>query len=173
MSVAIAGASSALLLAACSSGHGGRTTAASAPPVSVGRLALTSDDFADNGTIPMELTCQGSQRMPSLHWSGAPAETVELALTVEDQDAPGGPFVHWVVTGIPATATGLPAPAAIDNGWHGPCPPAGPAHHYVFTVYAVTRALGLPKGASAADVRDAAKGVTRGLGRLVGLYQRR
>jgi len=156
---------------ACSSGGKARSTAAATPPVSVARVALTSDDFTDNGTIPVALTCQGQQRPPVLHWSGVPAGTAELALTVEDPDAPGGTFVHWIVTGIPPTATGLPATGAVDNGWRGPCPPAGPAHHYVFTLYAVTRPLGLSRGTTATRVKDAANGVTGGVGRLVGLYQ--
>jgi Raf kinase inhibitor-like YbhB/YbcL family protein len=160
------------IVAGCSSANTSRRTAVSTPPVSVVRVGLTSADFTDGGTIPRDLSCQGQQRMPALSWTAAPPTTAEFELTVEDPDAPGGPFAHWVVTGIPATATSIPATGATDNGWRGPCPPAGPAHHYVFTLYAVSRPLGLSPGASPARVRDAANGVTRGVGRLVGLYQR-
>ena len=48
-------------------------------------IALTSDDFADNGTMPVELTCQGAQRMPALHWTGVPVDAVvsfELLSTI-------------------------------------------------------------------------------------------
>jgi phosphatidylethanolamine-binding protein (PEBP) family uncharacterized protein len=169
----VAAAAMMALVAGCSSAStSSRTTAASTPSASVAALQLTSADFIDDGTIPRELSCQGTPRPPVLRWSAPPPGTTELALTVEDPDAPAGPFVHWVVTGIPPTATTLPAAGATDNGWRGPCPPAGPAHHYVFTLYAVAKPLGLAPGASAARVRETAAGVTLAVGRLIGLYQR-
>ena len=98
-----------------------------------------------------------SERYSVLSWSGAPAGTKSLALTVYDPDAPtGSGWWHWTVVNIPATARSLPAgagssaPAGLPKGavqgrtdfgkpgWGGPCPPAGDKpHRYVFTLWAL------------------------------------
>ena len=78
---------------------------------------------------------------------------------VRDPNADG--FVHWVIAGIPADATGLdegvpPADAVEagngfgEPGWAGPCPPEG-NHTYEFTVYARAEPSGLTAGADADD----------------------
>jgi hypothetical protein len=127
------------------------------------RFKLTSRDFKANGTIQMEQVfnsfgCSGKNISPELAWSGAPEGTKSFALLVHDPDAPtgGAGWWHWLVTNIPASATGLaknagkadgsnlPVGAAQVNtdfggpGWGGPCPPVGDKpHRYVFTVYAL------------------------------------
>ena len=53
-------------------------------------MDLTSPDFEEGDQIPRELTCDGENTSPELHWSGVPSGVVELALTCEDPDAPGG-----------------------------------------------------------------------------------
>jgi len=108
-------------------------------------FALTSPAFANGGTIPVEYTCDGRGVSPPLRWSAPPAGTKSFALTVFDPDAPGGGFLHWQASGIPAGARGLRAGqhppveganGAGRSGWTGPCPPSG-VHHYVFTLTAV------------------------------------
>jgi Raf kinase inhibitor-like YbhB/YbcL family protein len=120
---------------------------------------------------------------PSLQWAVPPAGTVELALTVTDPDAGG--FVHWVLTGLAPVLRGL-GPGAVPEGaveamngkggagWTGPCPPQGPAHHYVFTLYAPSAASGVTEGmeAKAAIVRITAAPVLA-TATLTGTYQRR
>ena len=69
---------------------------------------LTSSAFATGGDIPKQHTCDGPDRSPPLEWTAPPAGTKALALVCEDPDAPAGLWVHWVVWGIPPTATGLP-----------------------------------------------------------------
>lgn len=100
--------------------------------------------------------CKGGDISPALAWKGAPAKTKSFALTVYDPDAPtGSGFWHWVVFNIPAGTTSIPKDAgdisknlmpagAIQSrtdfgvpGYHGPCPPPGPAHHYKITIFAV------------------------------------
>jgi len=109
-------------------------------------LVLTSPAFANGARIPAEYSCHGRGISPPLHWSAPPPGTRSFSLTVVDPDAPGGRFVHWRASGIPASARGLRAGqhapveganGAGGRGWTGPCPPAGPAHHYVFTLTAV------------------------------------
>jgi Raf kinase inhibitor-like YbhB/YbcL family protein len=125
-----------------------------------GALRLTSPAFEDGAAIPARHSCEGENVSPPLEWVGVPVSAVEVALTVTDPDA--GSFVHWVVGALdPALgglAEGVVPPGAVEArnqttefGWFGPCPPAGPAHRYVFTLYALTETVGLETGVSGAD----------------------
>ncbi|HYL27936.1 MAG TPA: YbhB/YbcL family Raf kinase inhibitor-like protein [Candidatus Nitrosotalea sp.] len=120
--------------------------------VATATMELRSSDFSPNGTIParsMATDCGGMNRPPALRWGGAPSTAKSFALILHDPDAPlPGGFYHWVIYNIPATARGLPAAAVLAHdqlgitsrgaaGYYGPCPPPGPAHHYVFTLYAL------------------------------------
>jgi Raf kinase inhibitor-like YbhB/YbcL family protein len=185
-----------LLVVGCA--HDGRTLqpappGATAPPTTVPAtsttaavgtgLILSSSAFASNGPIPVELTCDGTNVSPSLQWSAAPAGTVELALTVTDPDAGG--FVHWVLTGLAPGVLAL-GPGAVPEGaveamngkgtpgWTGPCPPPGPAHHYVFTLYALSGPSGVAAGMSPTEaiVKVTAAPVLA-TATLAGTYQRR
>jgi len=109
-------------------------------------FALTSPSFRDGGTIPRVYTCDGRNVSPPLRWTAPPRGTRSLALTVTDPDAPGGPFVHWRATGIAPTAGSLAQGRHFPHeqrntfgtrGYSGPCPPPGPAHHYVFVLRAL------------------------------------
>jgi len=125
-------------------------------------MALTSPDLKEGGMINAEQVfkgfgCTGNNISPALSWSGAPAATKSLALTVYDPDAPtGSGWWHWVIFNLPASTTSLPkntgsvkaklAPKGAiqsrtdfgSDGYGGPCPPSGDKpHHYIFTVYAV------------------------------------
>jgi Raf kinase inhibitor-like YbhB/YbcL family protein len=74
-----------------------------------------------------------------------------------DPDAPGGPFTHWVLAGIPPTDRGFSAhlglagavPGRNDFGkllYRGPCPPPGRPHRYVFELLALRAPSGLTPG---------------------------
>lgn len=109
-----------------------------------------------------------------------PSGTVAFALVVVDTDA--SDFVHWVVSDIPgdlsALAAGQRAGVAGRNsfggvGYGGPCPPVGSgAHHYVFTLYALSHGLGLGGVPTATQVRTAAAKVTLATARLTGTFRR-
>jgi Raf kinase inhibitor-like YbhB/YbcL family protein len=155
-----------------------------APPASSLTIRLRSPAFADGGRIPAAYTCDGIDDSPPLRWSNLPAGTVQLALFMEDPGAEGGPFTHWVVFGIPASASST-ARGAIPRGavqgttgfsqshYGGPCPPTGDAaHRYVFTLYALRAPVTLPKGAPPADVHAAVERATLAAGRLTGTYVR-
>ena len=97
-------------------------------------MQLTSEAFAEAGSIPAEHTCDGADTSPPLALNDAPEDTDSFALIVDDPDAGG--FVHWVLTGIPGDVRELPAgvgdtigtPGPNDfgrTGWGGPCPPSG------------------------------------------------
>jgi hypothetical protein len=61
--------------------------------------------------------------------------------------------------------------SAGKTGWTPPCPPGGKPHHYVFTLYALSRASGLKPGAKPDDVRAALSSATA-RGSLTGTYGR-
>ena len=140
-------------------------------PTSETGLALFSEAFTDNTTIPTEYTCEGANTSPPLRWSGAPPDTGAFALLVDDPDAPRGTFDHWVVYDLPASTTklppGVPAGDALagggkqgkngidQTGYMGPCPPPGPEHHYRFRLFALDAPLDLAPGRSKADVENA------------------
>ena len=44
----------------------------------------------------------------ALTWARAPQGTAELALVVEDPDAPDGTFTHWLASGLPPASVALP-----------------------------------------------------------------
>ena len=103
---------------------------------------------------------------------------------MQDTDAPGGAFVHWTVYGLPRGSSGLspghiPAGSAEGEnssgrpGYTGPCPPKGdPAHHYLFTLYALDANPELPSGASVDTVRAAVAEHAVTSGTLTGIYRR-
>ena len=121
------------------------------------RMTLRSAAFEDGGSIPLRHSCEGDNHSPPLSWSRVPEEAEELALVVADPDADGGVFHHWVVVGIrPAPAEvaagEVPAGAVQAKGssenatWIGPCPPNGEEHDYVFSLYPLSKPLGLADG---------------------------
>jgi hypothetical protein len=154
-------------------------------------MELRSNAFASGDWIPRVHTGEGENLSPPLHWQGAPAGTLSYALILDDPDAPAGLWIHWVLFDIPAAVTSLPAGLAphdqladgsrhgscwgVDRfsrrGYQGPQPPPGPAHHYRFQLSALDTRLGLPAGATAAEVRGAMAGHRLAEASLVGLYQ--
>jgi len=161
------------------------SVAPSAQPRTGLSIRITSTAFAPNGNIPVKYTCQGAGVSPPLQWTNIPPEAKELALVVIDPDAPGGqPFVHWVLFHMSPTTTGVaegsvPAGARQAKGstgkagYLGPCPPAGPAHHYRFRLWTLSSPLNLPDGAPTAEARSAIQSAGLTFGELVGLYARR
>jgi Raf kinase inhibitor-like YbhB/YbcL family protein len=143
---------------------------------------LTSSAIAPNKPIPAAYTCDGGDLAPPLAWAGAPAKASRLALIVEDPDAPAQPFSHWIVFNLPVTDMELVAGGSLPfgtaeglnsfgkAGYNGPCPPAGAAHHYHFTLYALDTSLSLDGGATRAQVDAAMQGHIVGRVELVGTY---
>ena len=152
---------------------------------------LTSPAFSDGGPIPRAHTCDGADLSPPLTWTGAPDGTRQLALIMDDPDAPGRTFVHWVLYRVTPTVTGLASGFPRDaettkpvaarqgvndfpaTGYRGPCPPPGPAHRYVFTLYALGAELTLPPGATKALLLQALQGHVLGETQLTGKFGRR
>ncbi len=151
-------------------------------------LQVTSPAFASGNAIPREYTCDGPDQSPELRWNEFPAGIVTFALVMDDPDAPAGDWVHWVVWNIPATSHGLAENSSRQEqfadgtrqgrndfgkvGYNGPCPPPGRPHRYFFHVYAVATKLGLPAGASRAELDSALKGHILAEAEYMGTYRR-
>jgi Raf kinase inhibitor-like YbhB/YbcL family protein len=174
-----------LLLAPALAGCGGGGQKASRTlPAARSTLRLTSPAFAAGGRIPTRFTCDGADLSPPLRISGVPARTRELALVVEDTDAPGGTFVHWSLVHVPpdtrALGPGATPPGAVaarnsfgKSGWGGPCPPRGdPPHHYVFAVYALSRPIVADRRSAPPQVLSAVRGAAVAQGRVTARYGR-
>ena len=173
----------------------GRGTAATtARPDTVVRVTtmftLASPAFQNGDSIPRRHTCDGPDVSPPLDWVAPPAGVASFALIVEDPDAPGGTFIHWVLYDLPSATASLPEGVPKSGelpqlggakqgrtsfgriGYGGPCPPAGPAHHYHFRLFALNAKLGLGAGASRDEVMTAMQAHELGRAELMGLYAR-
>jgi len=121
---------------------------------------LMSEDLKDGGQLALAqvyngMGHHGGNTSPQLSWADPPAGTQSFALTLFDPDAPtGSGWWHWLVANIPADCSSLPrgagsGQAALPRGavmarndygssdFGGAAPPPGPAHRYIFTLYAL------------------------------------
>jgi len=122
-------------------------------------LQLTSDAFTNGQSIPAKYSCIGKNISPALTWTEPPAGTQSLAFIMDDPDAPGRTWVHWVLFNIPANTRNLQegftaySSIAVGNNssgkpsYQGPCPPSG-THRYFFKLYALDATLSLSPGAT-------------------------
>jgi Raf kinase inhibitor-like YbhB/YbcL family protein len=140
-----------------------------------------SAPWRDGAEIDPRYTCQGEDVAPALLWSAPPAGTVEIAITMVDDDSPDQ--VHWVIAGLPASLSALaegqvPAgaiQAANDFGtvgYAGPCNDSGTVDTYRFTVHFLSQQMELGDGAPGADLRLAVEAATFASADITGLYSR-
>lgn len=143
-------------------------------------IAVTSSAFDEGAPIPEVYSCRGLNVSPPLAWSGVPADAAALALVVDDPDAPGGSYVHWVVVDIDADTTSVSERALPSGGvqaensggdarYVGPCPPSG-THRYRFTVYALSEPTGLSDGAPLNEALEAISANAISQGTLTGTF---
>lgn len=158
-------------------------------------LTLTSTAFPDGGVIPNKYTQAGEQVSPALAWTNVPAGTQSFVLHMRDPDVARNKGtedqVHWLVWGIPGTATGMsegqPKGPTLPDGsrqisasgevYRGPgAGAAGPMHHYTFELFALDTKIDVPPGADAWATRTAVYNAMQGhiLGKAVyvGLFKR-
>jgi hypothetical protein len=143
--------------------------------------------FGNGELIPRRHTGEGEDVSPAVEWSGEPDRTESFALIVDDPDAPGGVWNHWLLWDIPGHVHSIGEdfrPGTVGSsgkndfgrlGYGGPYPPRGHGpHRYVFTVYALDRpALGLPAGARRKELDRALAGRVLGQAAYMGRYERR
>ena len=159
-------------------------------------MSLSTTAWADGGTIPAKYTQAGAQVSPPLSWSNVPEGVQSFVLIMRDVDAAIGngtdDVLHWMLWNIPATVRSLPEAVPQGNEladktrqisasgpyYRGPGAPAsGPAHHYVFELYALDGTIDVPAAGQSppltrAAVEQAMAGKIRAKGSLVGLFKR-
>jgi len=155
-------------------------------------MKLTSPAFENGKPIPVKYTGDGEDISPPLQWTNLPAGTAELAMIVDDPDAPRPqPWVHWVIYKIPADSAGLsenvphslnlntPAGAlqgmntSGQIGYQGPAPPRGHGRHrYFFKLYAIKQSTDLKGGFTKDQLLKAISDRIAGQAELMGTYQR-
>lgn len=149
---------------------------------------LTSTAFKEGEKIPVKYTGEDHDLSPQLTWSNSPSGTKTFVLIVDDPDAPGGVFTHWVLFNLPGNISqlpeGIPNKEKLQNGaiqgkntggtigYMGPYPPHGPAHRYCFTIYAVDKQIDLKPGVRKEPVLASIKGHILAQAQLTGIYQR-
>lgn len=129
-------------------------------------MDITSPSFEHGEPIPLRYSCNGDNVSPHLDISNLPEGTSALALIMDDPDAPGGTWDHWVAYNIGPVSTIAEGDHAIgigglnswdETGYGGPCPPSG-IHRYFFKLFALDVELELGAGAAKAEVLDAMEG---------------
>ncbi|HWM29842.1 MAG TPA: YbhB/YbcL family Raf kinase inhibitor-like protein [Woeseiaceae bacterium] len=150
-------------------------------------LKLTSSAFEHHKRIPTKHTGEGEDVSPPLSWSNVPDGTRSFAVICHDPDAPlvspgSYGFVHWVLYGIPGSASGLPEGVrdytpGLNNfdrrGYGGPMPPNGHGtHHYYFWLLALDTDFNEEPGLTMWQLLGKIEAHAVGMNRLVGTYSR-
>lgn len=153
-------------------------------------IRLTSPAFADGAMMPQRLAGArlGDNLSPPLEWANLPPASVELALVMQDPDAPlPRPVTHLIVVGIaperPGFAEGELAAGAGETirfgegfrgriGYAGPGPVRGHGpHRYVFQVFALVRRIAVPPVFGIDALVAAMRGSVLAKGSLTGVYE--
>jgi Raf kinase inhibitor-like YbhB/YbcL family protein len=150
-------------------------------------FAVRVERLLAGAEIPRRYTCDGEDIPPVIQWTDEPTTTKSFAVIVDDPDAPGGTWTHWLVWDIPATVRSLSADGEKipgvksgtndfgKRGYGGPCPPKarGP-HRYFFRVFALNVAtLEVREGAKRLTVEEAIHKHLVAGGSFMGRYERK
>jgi hypothetical protein len=175
---------------ACGGDDDEAAESACVPHLPATTLTFAASAVADCEPIDARYTCDGEDVSPALSWEGVPPGTAEFALIVDDPDAPGGTFTHWLVYGLDPGDTALPegvpeggmiaGPPSLSQGtndfgtvgYGGPCPPGGETHRYVFRLLALDQRLDLADGASRDDLLAAVESHVHAVTQLTATYAR-
>ena len=144
-------------------------------------MRVTSPAFAEGSAIPSKYTCDGQDLIPPLAFEDVPPNAKALALIVDDPDAPGGTFDHWLVWNIAPDVRSIEegrAPKGVagknsarKTSWMGPCPPDR-EHRYFFKLFALDAQIELSEGATKPQLENAMKGHVIEQSQLMGRYDR-
>ena len=145
-----------------------RKTVKTAPIAPVSKpLILSSPDFKDGGSLPIDFTCDGRGISPSLSWANVPANTQSLVVIMDTQPGPLRPGEvdigkHFYLTlfNIPSTVTSIAAGATNVGslgqnfqgktlGYAAPCSQGSGSKKYSIYLYALSAKLAIsPKDAT-------------------------
>jgi len=160
---------------------GGVLAGAGSTPTTIASAASLLAPWRDGAAIDARYTCSGLNVSPPLSWTPAPAGTVEIAVTLSDEQAPT--FVHWAIAGLDPDTTSIeegqvPVGAiqatngGNEVGYTGPCPPQGETHTYVLTVHFLDSQIERGDGAAGADMLTAIDAATLGSAQVTGTFAR-
>lgn len=153
-------------------------------------ITLESTWFSNNGHMPLRSAGNdvGDNISPPFTWRDIPAETVELAIVMEDIDAPmPRPVVHMIAYGISPDRTGMAEGALADGakdvlfgkstlgtlGYSGPRPlSAHGRHRYAFYILALTGHATFQSHPKLTEFTKKIMGKVVAYGHLVGEYER-
>ncbi len=145
-------------------------------------MRIYSDVFEERQHIPKKYSCDGEGVNPPLRISNIPNEAKSLVLIVDDPDAPGQTFVHWLVWNIPGDINYIEENSVPEGsleglndggkiGYFPPCPPEG-THRYFFRIYALDKMLDIEVGAERNKVEQIIDDHIIDQAELIGLYSR-
>ncbi|AIS31442.1 MULTISPECIES: YbhB/YbcL family Raf kinase inhibitor-like protein [Methanobacterium] len=154
-------------------------------------IQLKSPAFKEGEPIPPRYSCEDVDISPPLNWDESPVKIPNdgsLAIILDDPDAPGGTWVHWVIFNLPPQTDSLPEMIMqreeLENGalqgtnswgtigYRGPCPSRG-THRYFFKIYALDTKLDLPAGITKQELLKVMEGHLVDEGQLKGTYTRK
>jgi phosphatidylethanolamine-binding protein (PEBP) family uncharacterized protein len=115
----------------------------------IANFTVLSSAFTDNGTLPIDYTCDGASASPPLSWTGTPLGTKSFAITMHHIPAPGERHEYMILYNISAaTASIVKNVSGVGlfgintvNGktqYSPPCSQGPGAKLYVLTVYALS-----------------------------------
>ncbi|WP_135605266.1 YbhB/YbcL family Raf kinase inhibitor-like protein [Methanococcoides sp. NM1] len=143
-------------------------------------FTISTSAFDNNAEIPSRYTCDGDNINPELVPGILPENTESLVLIVDDPDAPGGTFTHWVVWNIePGSIINedvVPGVQGLNDfkgtDYIGPCPPSG-THRYFFRAYALDTMIDLNSGSTRTALEQAMQDHIIAEGELMGTYSKK
>jgi Raf kinase inhibitor-like YbhB/YbcL family protein len=151
---------------------------------------LKSDWFLNGKPMPLRSAGigVGENISPPLSWSSVPTGTAELAILMEDPDAPlPRPFVHMIAYRITpdkssvaegtltheTTGVAFGRSTVGAQGYMGPRPiPGHGPHRYIFQVLALGRCTAFSSAPKLKAFLDGIAGTVIGRGVLMGTYER-
>ena len=129
-------------------------------------MRINSKSFDHGGVLDRKYTMYGDNIQPHLDWSDFPKETITFILMVDDADAPGGVWTHWMVFNIPYNVTEFQENQHVGNvasnswgeqRWMGPHPANELNHQYEFKIYAVNKILDISAASTPSAIMEAAQ----------------
>ncbi len=149
-------------------------------------MTISSPEFGSNQPIPAKYSEQADNKKsinPPLNFSNIPENAKSLCLIVDDPDAPGGTFVHWLLWNINPNKTEILEgecknlkPSGLNGykkvGYSGPNPPNQEEHRYFFRLYALDTKLSLKNGSTHEDLNLAMGGHILAETNFFGVYKK-
>lgn len=148
--------------------------------IAIDELVIGSTAFASKEAIPAKYTCEGVNVNPAITIENIPSGTKSLTLIIDDPDAMGGTFDHWLIWNIRPmemivedSVPGVEGKNSFGKKkYMGPCPPAGKAHRYYFKVYALDKILDIPEGSGKQLLEKAMDGHVLAQGEIIGTFKK-